>query len=142
MFPDKKMRDQILIHMPFYSKVSQVDAINRLYPFYVKARKPKVDTASSILVGDRPHYSPTNNTIHLGESPRLQYYISELSHAVQFARPGQWKEVVKDVVTHPIEYFKNQRREENSDVYKRKGSVEYNAHSVIEPEIRQVVFNE
>lgn len=138
MFPDKEMRDRFLLH----ASGSQVDLINRLYPFYVKAKKPEVDATSRIFTGDRPHYNPVTNTIHLGKYPSLKKYIAELSHAVQFARPGQWGEAVKDVVTHPIEYFKNLGSRGNSAPYRRKGSLEYEAHSVIEPEIQRAVVNE
>ena len=141
MFPDKQMRDRILLHMS-YPKVSQVDVINRLYPFYVKGGKPEVDAVSRIFTGNRPHYNPVGNTIHLGKYPSLKNYIAELSHAMQFARPGQWGEAVKDVVTNPIEYFKNLGSEGDSTVYRRKGSLEHEAHKVIEPKIQRAINDE
>lgn len=140
MFPDKQMREQILSKV-FYPKVGQVDLINRLHSFYVKAGKPKVDAVSSIFVKNRPHYNPLDNTIHLGKYPALSSYISELSHAVQYAQPGKMGETVKDVITHPLEYLKNMGKNGDGSVYKRKGSIEHEAHSVIEPQIKQTVFN-
>lgn len=137
MFPDKQIRNAIYKDYDLWAidelGVSQTDAINRLHNLYVKSGKPKLSKKSSLIMKNREHYNPLNNTIYLPD-PTFDGYVAELTHANQNAT-GKWTlpAIAKDIVSHPIEWFKNAGSTHYDPIYQRKGGYEYNAHKEIEP---------
>lgn len=111
MFPDKNLRDAILKDYDNWAidelGISQTDAVNRLYHLYKLSGSPKVSSESSLIMGQREHYNPINNTIYVPD-PTFDGYIAEVSHAYQKAS-GRWNylDLAKDILTHPGEWLGN-----------------------------------
>lgn len=135
VFPNKNTRDKVLRDYDAWALeelgVSQRDAANRLYDLYKQSGNPNVSTDTSIFMGDREHFNPINNTIYIPD-PTFDGYVAELAHAYQF-NSGKYSPY-KNILKHPLENLKN-FTSRNNDTYNRKGSLEYEAHQIIEPKL-------
>ncbi|MFA7717713.1 MAG: hypothetical protein WC875_03275 [Candidatus Absconditabacterales bacterium] len=83
----------------------------------------------------RGQFSPIKNTIHI--NPRIYndkqemivIRLAELSHAKQYQQKGMIGRIVKDAITWTENDFTYKK------LYDKEGTIEYEAHKIIEPEI-------
>ena len=87
----------------------------------------------------RPHYDPLSQNITLGNDPYTWYdeYISELAHQKQLMNKGALDFVMRGVENFP-RIVKNKidpNKKGYNEEYDIPGSIEYEAHKKIEPEL-------
>lgn len=131
MFPDKNFRNSFLRYMDDSREdlnISQRDSVQRLYNIYSQSKFPTLH----VLKGDgRSWYYPTNDMFIYDEDPDA--YVSELAHAYQYNAKHKYKINILDGFRP-----KNWGFEElfgRRDRYNNPGTIEYNAHHIIEPAI-------
>lgn len=142
--------------------ISDNDVINRVYDIYSASNKPNVTHNRSLgvnILGGilfnhnkyRPNYNVITNTIHLpssfndthahkywkkhrGDQPNINnlHYIAELSHAYQY-NSNNTNNYTKLSIPGDIKI-------NGKTGYHRKNHLEYEAHSIIEPNIYDYVL--
>lgn len=144
MIPNKELRNQ------FYESIDddydQRLYINRLWDLYNKAQKPTIKSTRSKLnilipigqkIGtvkgdrDRANYNPYFNTMFVSPDFTADDVEAELAHAYQFygtdaSRKYGWLKAITSIIPPDIKI-------NGKSGYDRYGSLEFNAHSIIQP---------
>lgn len=126
------------------------DYIQRLYNVWNYAGRPKISTKPSLLGSifipkyyDRATYNPVTNTITIPKEDQnvldydiLKKTISELAHPIQFKiqKPNKIHTII-DALRSIEEIFGKQNR------YYDKQHFEYQTHQVIEPQLKNYIYN-
>ena len=151
MIPNKELRNQ------FYNSINRQDEfdgnikdtrtyINKLWDLYIKSSKPTIKPVGSrfspgmmilqkmgVVDGDetRATYDNIFNTMYVDPEDAAEDIVAEMAHAYQFHgtdTPRTWT-WMKQFLSRPNgDIVIN-----GSDGYDTPGSLEYNAHNIIEP---------
>lgn len=167
MWRDNELRNQIYEDLLYAnSNASDVEMINTLANIYKNAKKPSVhkdpDTIVKLLGGFKRNDGSPRPYMRLFPYAmynvnNLDNFIAELSHAYQFKNPNASKIGLNTLgLPGDMEWYNNNGTHGNernsveksnyttylkSDGYDRPGHYEFNAHTLIEPSIYNVVWN-
>ena len=154
MIPNRELRNQFyntIDEDSYFSKDSRT-YVNRLYDLYLKSNKPTIKSTAQrfspdmqfmqkigFMRGDetRASYNPVFNTMYVDPEHAASDILAEMAHAYQIhgtdtPRDFNW---MKQFLSRP----NGDMIINGKDGYHTPGSLEYVAHSIIEPRLRMYV---
>lgn len=153
MIPNKELRNSFYNTLEKESVEDQYSSrsyINKLWEIYTKSQRPTIKPVSGnksllqrlgIMKGDgsRAHYNPFTNTMYIDPNNAAEDITAEMAHAYQFngtdtPRSFDW---IKQIFSLPGDI-----KIGGMSGYNRPGNIEYVAHKIIEPRLRQYLINE